>query len=329
MIRRLYMVRMLPDIPPARIESMVEALCAAPEHIPGFVYSRVNPEESRNSFHFVWDHAFVDAKGVDTYMVHPYHANIIDEFLYNESPGAVVEDSLAVQWTDSRNFIADAVEFEMPPPRTSPLTTRAAEPAIFLVERLEIPAELLETYSVALREIYLPCVAAHGIQLISIAQAVVEPQQVFVLWSVNSWDAVARLRAFLIIGGGLDIWRSAIAGLRVGGIRRYMLPAPTSLCEASKWPLPEGTTLITQESSAPGELLGGALTNASNPKEDFAGPDLEPLFQLQSPDATGESTLLEIFKPGQGSLKDVKARTKVRGSIFPHATMVWKTIRMP
>ncbi len=61
---------------------------------------------SRFPYDVVWDHAFEDMEGVRAYWVHPYHCDKLDEFLYKECPGNIVEEAIHIFYDDQQKYQA-------------------------------------------------------------------------------------------------------------------------------------------------------------------------------------------------------------------------------
>src|SRR4051812_20629758 len=97
---RAYLIKLKPDVDPGRVDALVQTLEGAATVIQSVCWSRVSREESAYDWDLVWDHAFADDAGFEAYSVHPYHCNRIDEFMYRESPGNIVERAHCVRWSD-------------------------------------------------------------------------------------------------------------------------------------------------------------------------------------------------------------------------------------
>ncbi len=67
-----------------------EALGACPHHIPEVLHSAVGRNRSGAPVHLVWEHAFASPEAYRRYMVHPYHATVLDRYILHDSPERVV-----------------------------------------------------------------------------------------------------------------------------------------------------------------------------------------------------------------------------------------------
>jgi len=67
-----------------------EALGACPRHIPEVLHSAVGRNRSGAPVHLVWEHAFESPEAYRRYMVHPYHATVLDRYILHDSPERVV-----------------------------------------------------------------------------------------------------------------------------------------------------------------------------------------------------------------------------------------------
>jgi len=77
--------------PPA-VPGLEMVLRACPDHIPEVEFNVVGWNRSDAPVHVVWEHAFASVEAYRRYMVHPYHAAVIDRFVLSDSPERVVVD---------------------------------------------------------------------------------------------------------------------------------------------------------------------------------------------------------------------------------------------
>lgn len=63
------------------------------EHIAEVTHSRVGWNLSEIPVQLVWEHAFASTEAYRRYMVHPYHAAVLDRYLLHDSPERVVTDN--------------------------------------------------------------------------------------------------------------------------------------------------------------------------------------------------------------------------------------------
>jgi Stress responsive A/B Barrel Domain len=61
--------------------------------IPELAHSVVGMNLSPAAVDLVWEHSYASPEAYQRYMVHPYHANILDRYLLNDSPERLVADS--------------------------------------------------------------------------------------------------------------------------------------------------------------------------------------------------------------------------------------------
>lgn len=102
MYRRAYAIALRPDLPDAVLAEFVEVLRRAPEHMPTMRSSSVSVEVTDHTpWQLVWDNAFDDEQGYRDYLVHPYHGNVIDHFMYREHPSNVVREIFCLRWDES------------------------------------------------------------------------------------------------------------------------------------------------------------------------------------------------------------------------------------
>ena len=63
------------------------------QFIPEVLYSAVGWNLSDAPVHLVWEHAFASPEAYQRYMVHPFHAAVLDRYLLHDSPERVVTDN--------------------------------------------------------------------------------------------------------------------------------------------------------------------------------------------------------------------------------------------
>jgi hypothetical protein len=86
------------SVPSGRTSDGVRALARAcrrcGQHIPEVTHSRVGWNLSDAPVQLVWEHAFASPEAYQRYMVHPYHAAVLDRYLLHDSPERVVTDNV-------------------------------------------------------------------------------------------------------------------------------------------------------------------------------------------------------------------------------------------
>lgn len=92
MIRRFEIYRLRPDAPATRVAALETACRRAGDFIPEVLYSAVGRNRSDVPVDVVWEHAFASPDAYRRYMVHPYHASVLDRYLLHDSPERVVTD---------------------------------------------------------------------------------------------------------------------------------------------------------------------------------------------------------------------------------------------
>lgn len=93
MLRRFELYTLDPESPPASRERLRTAFLDASRHIPEVVHSAVGSRVTGASVDLVWEHAYESPEAYRRYMVHPFHAAVLDRYLLADSPERVVEDS--------------------------------------------------------------------------------------------------------------------------------------------------------------------------------------------------------------------------------------------
>jgi hypothetical protein len=97
MIRRFYVLPLRPSVTPVQVEEMVAALRATDAHIPGLLESSAGLDLANRTV--VWENLFVDeAAYAGPYMVHPYHAATLDDYVMADSPLCLTQDIYATRY---------------------------------------------------------------------------------------------------------------------------------------------------------------------------------------------------------------------------------------
>lgn len=91
MIRRFYILPLLPDAAPEHVDELIRVLRAADRFIPGLHDSSAGLDlDSRT---VLWENTFVnEASYAGPYMVHPFHIGAIDDFVMADSPTNLTQD---------------------------------------------------------------------------------------------------------------------------------------------------------------------------------------------------------------------------------------------
>ena len=93
MIRRFEIYSISVDADRHGVDALETACRCCGAYIPEVLYSRVGQNQSDAPVQLVWEHAFASAQAYQRYMVHPYHANVLDRYLLHDSPQRVVTDN--------------------------------------------------------------------------------------------------------------------------------------------------------------------------------------------------------------------------------------------
>ncbi len=93
MLRRFEIYSLDPGAPKSRIEAMDISMRHAQRFIPEVLHSAVGYNRSPAGLDFVWEHGYESPEAYKRYMVHPFHANIYDRYLLNDSPERIVSNN--------------------------------------------------------------------------------------------------------------------------------------------------------------------------------------------------------------------------------------------
>jgi stress responsive alpha/beta barrel protein len=93
MLRRYEIYTLREGAPPEQVRRLEEAFRRCGEFIPEVNHSIVGSNLSDQAIHMVWEHSYDSPEAYQRYMVHPYHANILDRYLLNDSPERIVTTS--------------------------------------------------------------------------------------------------------------------------------------------------------------------------------------------------------------------------------------------
>jgi hypothetical protein len=113
MLRRWEIYSIAPNMPKEKVQEMERRLLECQRHLPELLYSAVGYNQSPAGYDFAWEHAYESPESYQRYMVRPYHSNIIDRFLLNDSPERVVTDSDLD--AGLVGYVCDGPAFYLPP----------------------------------------------------------------------------------------------------------------------------------------------------------------------------------------------------------------------
>jgi hypothetical protein len=92
MLRRFEIYALRPDVPVDGVHALESACRRCGHFIPEVLDSAVGTNRSETPVQMVWEHAYASAEAYGRYMVHPYHAVVLDRYLLQDSPERIVVD---------------------------------------------------------------------------------------------------------------------------------------------------------------------------------------------------------------------------------------------
>jgi hypothetical protein len=92
MLRRFEVYALRPDAPPDVVRALEAACRECGRFIPEVLDSAVGTNLSHAPVQLVWEHAYASTEAYRRYMVHPYHAVVIDRYLLPDAPERIVID---------------------------------------------------------------------------------------------------------------------------------------------------------------------------------------------------------------------------------------------
>ncbi len=90
MLRRYEMYSIRPDAPPDEVQRLADSFLRCGSIIPEVLDSAVGTNLSDLPLQLVWEHAYESPEAYQRYMVHPFHACILDRALLADSPERIV-----------------------------------------------------------------------------------------------------------------------------------------------------------------------------------------------------------------------------------------------
>jgi hypothetical protein len=94
MLRRFEIYTLAAGVSPDKVRDLDEAFRRCGEFIPELTHSVVGTNLSDQPIHMVWEHSYESPEAYQRYMVHPYHANVLDRYLLNDCPERIVTESV-------------------------------------------------------------------------------------------------------------------------------------------------------------------------------------------------------------------------------------------
>jgi Stress responsive A/B Barrel Domain len=92
-LRRFEIYTVRNDVAPETVRQLEAAFRGCGDFIPELTHSVVGTNLSDLDVQMVWEHSYDSPEAYQRYMVHPYHANILDRYLLNDLAERIVTDS--------------------------------------------------------------------------------------------------------------------------------------------------------------------------------------------------------------------------------------------
>jgi hypothetical protein len=223
MYKRAYAIAIKPGTGEDTIAELIRVLEEAPKHIPGMTLSTVRKALPPSKYDLIWDNAFIDVDYYTNYLSHPYHCNVIDHFMYRESPAAAIGESLCLRWSELDTDLE---------PRTGETglpTVGDHDGPLYLVEQVVVLPGKVEEYLQAVEEDYIPMLSGFGIRQLSCLRtpAASGEDEIMFVWELADWLTFVNFRAFFQFENepaSTDLV-ARVGRLRSGGRRRRMVSA--------------------------------------------------------------------------------------------------------
>jgi len=81
------------DADPAAVQRLERAFLDCGHFIPEVLHSAIGTNLSTAPVQLIWEHGYESAEAYQRYMVHPYHAALLDRFLLADSPERIVTEN--------------------------------------------------------------------------------------------------------------------------------------------------------------------------------------------------------------------------------------------
>jgi hypothetical protein len=237
MYKRAYAIQLKPGVADDTVTELIRVLQEAPEHIPGMTASVVRKALPPSKFDLIWDNAFSHVDYYKNYLSHPYHCNVIDHFMYRESPAAVIGESLCLRWSELDSDLeagaafggdagTDAASAQVLP------TVGDHDGPLYLVEQVEVLPGKITEYLEVLDKDYLPLLTGYGIRQVSCLRtpAASGEEELMIVWELADWKTFVDFRNFFQFENEPASTElvARLGKLRSGGRRRLMIPAVES-----------------------------------------------------------------------------------------------------
>jgi hypothetical protein len=241
MYKRAYAIQIKPGITDDTVAELIRVLQEAPQHIPGMTASVVRKALPPSKFDLIWDNAFSHVDYYKNYLSHPYHCNVIDHFMYRESPAAVIGESLCLRWSEldsdleagavlsdaSASAGAGAADAGQALP-----TVADHDGPLYLVEQVEVLPGKITEYLEVLDKDYIPLLSGFGIRQVSCLRtpAASGEEEIMLVWELADWKTFVDFRNFFQFENEPASTElvARLSKLRSGGRRRLMIPAAES-----------------------------------------------------------------------------------------------------
>jgi hypothetical protein len=92
MFRRFEVYALAPDAPLERVRALEAACRHCGRFIPDIIDCAVGTNLSDAPVQLVWEHAYISPEAYGRYMVHPFHATVLDRYLLPDAPERIVID---------------------------------------------------------------------------------------------------------------------------------------------------------------------------------------------------------------------------------------------
>jgi Stress responsive A/B Barrel Domain len=230
MYKRAYAIQIKPGIADDTVAELIRVLQEAPQHIPGMTLSAVRKALPPSKFDLIWDNAFSHVDYYKNYLSHPYHCNVIDHFMYRESPAAVIGESLCLRWSELDSDLADGAVLS-DASQVLP-TVGDHDGPLYLVEQVEVLPGKITEYLEVLDKDYLPLLTGYGIRQVSRLRspAASGEEEIMIVWELADWKTFVDFRNFFQFENEPASTElvARLSKLRSGGRRRLMIAAAES-----------------------------------------------------------------------------------------------------
>jgi hypothetical protein len=244
MYKRAYAIQLKPGVTDDTVTELIRVLQEAPEHIPGMTASVVRKALPPSKFDLIWDNAFSHVDYYKNYLSHPYHCNVIDHFMYRESPAAVIGESLCLRWSELDSDLEAGAAFGADAGAAFGAGAASAgagqalptvgdhDGPLYLVEQVEVLPGKITEYLEVLEKDYIPLLSGFSIRRVSCLRtpAASGEEEIMIVWELADWKTFVDFRNFFQFENEPASTElvARLSKLRSGGRRRLMIPAVES-----------------------------------------------------------------------------------------------------